>query len=142
MIGIDYMPRDELTHTVFKVETHNHPTAISPFPAHRPAPAARFAMRVRPDAVRSRRRACADFRFRTCASPTCATRGNSIAVISPGPEAGDLASRIADALSIIIDGPIGAAAFNNEFGRPNLLGYFRTTSKTSAAGATAITSRS
>ena len=34
-------------------------------------------------------------------------------------------SRIADALSIMIEGPIGAAAFNNEFGRPNLLGYFR-----------------
>ena len=33
--------------------------------------------------------------------------------------------RIADALAIMIEGPIGAAAFNNEFGRPNLLGYFR-----------------
>ncbi len=44
-----------------------------------------------------------------------------------GSRASDLGfpSRIADALSIMIDGPIGAAAFNNEFGRPNLLGYFR-----------------
>jgi phosphoribosylformylglycinamidine synthase len=38
--GIDYGAREELTHTVFKVETHNHPTAISPFPVRRPEPAA------------------------------------------------------------------------------------------------------
>ena len=51
--------------------------------------------------------------------------------------------RIADALAIMIEGPIGAAAFNNEFGRPNLLGYFRAYEQNvGRASATAITSRS
>ncbi len=50
--------------------------------------------------------------------------------------------RIASALSIMLEGPIGAASFNNEFGRPNLAGYFRTSSNPSRARCAAITSRS
>ncbi|MGH6610503.1 MAG: phosphoribosylformylglycinamidine synthase [Burkholderiaceae bacterium] len=115
-IGIDYAPRDELTHTVFKVETHNHPTAISPFPGASTGAGGE----IRDEGATGRG-----------AKPKAGLCGFSVSHLripdmhhkweddfgSP--------SRIADALSIMIEGPVGAAAFNNEFGRPNLLGYFR-----------------
>jgi phosphoribosylformylglycinamidine synthase len=107
----------ELTHILMKVETHNHPTAISPFPARPPAPAARSATRAPPAAAPSPRPASAASRSPTCAFP---------ATCSPGNRNTARPERIASALDIMIEGPIGAAAFNNEFGRPNLAGYFRT----------------
>ena len=137
-------PRDELTHTVFRLKR-----TITRLPFRRSRRIDRRRWRIRDEGATGRG-----------AKPKAGLCGFSVShlripdmrhpweldrdVINPGPEAGDLGfpARIADALSIIIDGPIGAAAFNNEFGRPNLLGYFRTTSKTLAAGATAITSRS
>ncbi len=126
--GIEYAARDELTHTVFKVETHNHPTAISPFPGA----ATGAGGEIRDEGATGRG-----------AKPKAGLTGFSVSHLRlPGARRawendGDVTraertdrdygfpSRIADALTIMIEGPIGAASFNNEFGRPNLLGYFR-----------------
>ena len=115
-VGIDYDARNELTHTVFKVETHNHPTAISPFPGASTGAGGE----IRDEGATGRG-----------AKPKAGLCGFSVSHLRI-PEMRHaweddfgFPSRIADALSIMIDGPIGAAAFNNEFGRPNLLGYFR-----------------
>jgi len=126
--GVEYAGVDELTHTVFKVETHNHPTAISPFPGA----ATGAGGEIRDEGATGRG-----------AKPKAGLCGFSVSHLRL-PDArrawesdGDVTraeassadygfpSRIADALSIMVEGPIGAAAFNNEFGRPNLLGYFR-----------------
>ena len=115
-VGIDYAARDELTHTVFKVETHNHPTAISPFPGASTGAGGE----IRDEGATGRG-----------AKPKAGLCGFSVSHLRiPGMRHAweddfGFPSRIADALSIMIEGPIGAAAFNNEFGRPNLLGYFR-----------------
>ncbi|HYA66464.1 MAG TPA: phosphoribosylformylglycinamidine synthase, partial [Burkholderiaceae bacterium] len=121
----------ETLHMVFKVETHNHPTAIAPHPGA--ATGAGGEIRdegatgkgARPKAglcgfsvshlgVPSARRAWeSDYDVTIPA--------NSLA---PPSDYG-FPSRIADALTIMVDGPVGAASFNNEFGRPNLAGYFR-----------------
>jgi phosphoribosylformylglycinamidine synthase len=123
-----YAVRDELTHTVFKVETHNHPTAIAPFPGA----ATGAGGEIRDEGATGRG-----------AKPKAGLCGFTVSHLRlPGArrtweQDGDVArreysdadygfpSRIADALTIMIEGPIGAASFNNEFGRPNLLGYFR-----------------
>jgi phosphoribosylformylglycinamidine synthase len=116
-----YVWHEELTHILAKVETHNHPTAISPFPGR----GDRFRRR---DSRRRRDRPRLETESRPVRflglqpqHPRCAC--------SPGkpnrPHYGRPA-RIASPLAIMLEGPIGAAAFNNEFGRPNLAGYFRT----------------
>jgi phosphoribosylformylglycinamidine synthase len=128
-IGVDYAPRDELTHTLFKVETHNHPTAIAPFPGA----ATGAGGEIRDEGATGRgakpKAGLAGFTVSNLRIPdmplpwemdrdvTRAATGDDADYGFPG--------RIADALAIMIEGPIGAAAFNNEFGRPNLLGYFR-----------------
>jgi phosphoribosylformylglycinamidine synthase len=107
-----------LTHTVMKVETHNHPTAISPF-----AGAATGAGgEIRDEGATGRG-----------AKPKAGLVGFSVSHLRiPGAvrpwEQDDPGrpGRIASALDIMLEGPIGAASFNNEFGRPNLSGYFRT----------------
>ncbi len=112
-----YFSKKELTHYVAKCETHNHPTAISPF-----AGAATGAGgEIRDEGATGRG-----------AKPKAGLVGYSVSNLRipgmPQPwEAQDYGrpGRIATALQIMIDGPIGAAAFNNEFGRPNLAGYFR-----------------
>ncbi|HJV10975.1 MAG TPA: phosphoribosylformylglycinamidine synthase, partial [Burkholderiales bacterium] len=113
-----YRKNAALTHTVIKVETHNHPTAISPFPGA----ATGAGGEIRDEGSTGRG-----------AKPKAGLVGFSVSNLRiPGYErpweeggAGKPA-RIASALDIMIEGPIGAAAFNNEFGRPNLCGYFRT----------------
>jgi phosphoribosylformylglycinamidine synthase len=111
----------EPMHFLAKVETHNHPTAISPF-----AGAATGAGgEIRDEGATGRG-----------AKPKAGLAGFSVSNLNiPGFEQpwervdGQLygkPERIASALRIMIDGPLGAAAFNNEFGRPNLAGYFRT----------------
>ena len=107
---------DEI-HTMMKVETHNHPTAISPYPGA----ATGSGGEIRDEAATGRG-----------AMPKAGLTGFSVShLFIPG----DLQSwektigkpdHIASALDIMLDGPIGAAAYNNEFGRPNILGYFRT----------------
>lgn len=127
-LGVDYAACDELTHTLFKVETHNHPTAIAPFPGASTGAGGE----IRDEGATGRG-----------AKPKAGLCGFSVSNLRipdqrlPWENDGDVTraqnseadygfpGRIADALAIMIEGPIGAAAFNNEFGRPNLLGYFR-----------------
>ena len=112
-----YRPAAELTHFVVKCETHNHPTAISPFPGA----ATGAGGEIRDEGATGRG-----------AKPKAGLVGYSVSNLRiPGaiqPWEGEglgKPERIASALDIMIEAPIGAAAFSNEFGRPNLCGYFR-----------------
>jgi len=112
-----YRAHSVLTHTVMKVETHNHPTAISPFPGA----ATGAGGEIRDEAATGRG-----------AKPKTGLVGYSVSNLRiPGAlrpwEERDYGrpDRIASALRIMLEAPIGAASFNNEFGRPNLAGYFR-----------------
>ncbi len=128
-----YTPIEQIAHSVLKVETHNHPTAISPFPG-----AATGAGGEIRDEGATGRGARPRFGLTGFSVSNLRIAGfeqaweNAQDVTEPvGMRASDVApygapGRIASALSIMIDGPLGGAAFNNEFGRPNLLGYFRT----------------
>ena len=98
-----------------KVETHNHPTAIAPFPGAATGAAVKFEMR----AVGRGARTKAGLAGFSVSNLLLSEDAASWEAQSSKPD------RIASALDIMIDGPIGAAAFNNEFGRPNLSGYFR-----------------
>ena len=114
--GGTYAYREEMTHILAKVETHNHPTAISPFPGA----ATGAGGEIRDEGATGRG-----------AKPKAGLCGFSVSNLRiPGfeqPWEGNYGKpeRIASALDIMIEGPLGAAAFNNEFGRPNLAGYFR-----------------
>ncbi len=117
-----YRARDELTHILMKVETHNHPTAISPFPGA----ATGSGGEIRDEGATGRG-----------SKPKAGLNGFSVSHLRiPGYvqpwESDDIGKpeRIASALSIMLEGPIGGASFNNEFGRPNLFGYFRTYEQT------------
>ena len=111
-----YRYNNEDIHILMKVETHNHPTAISPFPGA----ATGAGGEIRDEGATGRG-----------GYPKAGLCGFSVSNLQiPGmnePWEGIYGKpdRIVSALDIMIEGPIGAAAFNNEFGRPNLLGYFR-----------------
>ncbi len=108
---------DEPIHILMKVETHNHPTAISPFPGA----ATGSGGEIRDEGATG-----------LGAKPKAGLTGFTVSHLRiPGytqPWETDFPhpDRMATPLEIMIEGPIGGAAFNNEFGRPNLLGYFRT----------------
>jgi phosphoribosylformylglycinamidine synthase len=126
--GVEFAGRDELTHTVFKVETHNHPTAISPFPGA----ATGAGGEIRDEGATGRgakpKAGLCGFSVSHLRLPDARRAWEADADVTrtePSDRDYGFPSRIADALSIMVEGPIGAAAFNNEFGRPNLLGYFR-----------------
>jgi len=108
---------DEAIHILMKVETHNHPTAISPFPGA----ATGAGGEIRDEGATG-----------LGAKPKAGLTGFSVSHLDlPGfeqPWELDFphSTRMATPLQIMLEGPIGSAAFNNEFGRPNLLGYFRT----------------
>ena len=112
-----YRAHAESIDILMKVETHNHPTAISPFPGA----ATGSGGEIRDEGATGRG-----------AKPKAGLAGFSVSNLRiPGfeqPWERDFGrpGRIASALDIMIEGPIGAAAFNNEFGRPNIAGYFRT----------------
>jgi phosphoribosylformylglycinamidine synthase len=107
----------EAVDIVIKVETHNHPTAIAPFPGA----ATGSGGEIRDEGATGRG-----------AKPKAGLTGFTVSNLRipgwaqpwEGPEA--RSPRIATPLQIMLDGPVGAAAFNNEFGRPGILGYFRT----------------
>jgi len=108
---------EEDMHFLMKVETHNHPTAISPF-----AGAATGAGgEIRDEGATG-----------SGSKPKAGLAGFSVSNLNiPGfkqPWEQDFGkpSRIASAFQIMVDGPLGGAAYNNEFGRPNIAGYFRT----------------
>ncbi|MEN9893674.1 MAG: hypothetical protein RLY78_3969 [Pseudomonadota bacterium] len=112
-----YGTRAETAHVLMKVETHNHPTAISPFPGASTGAGGE----IRDEGATGRG-----------AKPKAGLTGFSVSALQlPGlaePWERGLSGKpehIASPLQIMIDGPLGGAAFNNEFGRPNLGGYFR-----------------
>jgi phosphoribosylformylglycinamidine synthase len=132
--GNVYAASDELTHILMKVETHNHPTAISPFPGASTGAGGE----IRDEGATGRG-----------AKPKAGLTGFTVSnlmithAVQPWENARDVTlpvnqrepgtasiygkpDRIASPLQIMIDGPLGGAAFSNEFGRPNLGGYFRT----------------
>ncbi len=102
---------------LMKVETHNHPTAISPYPGA----ATGSGGEIRDEGATG-----------LGAKPKAGLTGFSVSHLRipgferPWEKAFGKPARIASALDIMIEGPIGAAAFNNEFGRPAIAGYFRT----------------
>ncbi len=112
-----YREVDEGIHVVIKVETHNHPTAISPYAGASTGSGGE----IRDEGATGRG-----------AKPKAGLTGFSVSNLRiPGAEEPwerdfGKPERIASALEIMLDGPIGGASFNNEFGRPALCGYFRT----------------
>lgn len=121
--------KDEMTHTVFKVETHNHPTAISPFPGASTGSGGE----IRDEGATGRgarpKAGLCGFTTSNLNLPELPQgfENDSDTVTGAKTDAKYGApSRIATPLSIMTEGPLGGAAFNNEFGRPNILGYFRT----------------
>lgn len=118
-----YRFHEEDTHIIMKVETHNHPTAIAPF-----AGAATGAGgEIRDEGATGKgsrpKAGLTGFTVSNLNLPNAQQPWEHYSTTRPTygkPE------HISSALDIMIDGPIGGAAFNNEFGRPNLLGYFRT----------------
>lgn len=121
--------KDEMTHTVFKVETHNHPTAISPFPGASTGSGGEIRDEgATGRGARSKAGLCG-FTTSNLNLPELPQgfENDSDTVTGEKTDAKYGApSRIATPLSIMTEGPLGGAAFNNEFGRPNILGYFRT----------------
>ncbi len=113
----DYRRVEEAAHILMKVETHNHPTAISPYPGA----ATGAGGEIRDEGATG-----------IGGKPKAGLCGFSVSNLRiPGFEQPwetdhGRPRRIASALDIMLEGPIGAAAFNNEFGRPNLCGWFRT----------------
>ncbi len=112
-----YGEHAEPVHILMKVETHNHPTAISPDPGA----ATGAGGEIRDEGATG-----------TGSKPKAGLAGFSVSNLKiPGFEQPweidhGKPSRIVSALDIMLEGPIGAASYNNEFGRPNLCGYFRT----------------
>ncbi|MGA7540807.1 MAG: phosphoribosylformylglycinamidine synthase [Steroidobacteraceae bacterium] len=108
---------------LMKVETHNHPTAISPFPGA----ATGSGGEIRDEGATGRG-----------ARPKAGLTGFSVSNLRipgyerPWEQPTAIPERIASALDIMLEGPIGAASFNNEFGRPAICGYFRTLELTAA----------
>jgi len=126
--GQQYGPSTELVHTLMKVETHNHPTAISPFPGASTGAGGE----IRDEGATGRgakpKAGLAGFTVSNLLLPDAqrpwenasdVTRSERVDTVYGKPE------RIASPLQIMIDGPLGGAAFSNEFGRPVLGGYFR-----------------
>ncbi|KFE71068.1 Phosphoribosylformylglycinamidine synthase, synthetase subunit protein [Hyalangium minutum] len=112
----EWRSRREPTHVLMKVETHNHPTAISPYPGA----ATGAGGEIRDEGATGRG-----------AKPKAGLTGFSVSHLRipgyerPWEKAYGKPVRIVSALDIMLEGPIGGAAYNNEFGRPNLCGYFR-----------------
>ncbi len=111
----------ELTHTLMKVETHNHPTAIAPFPGASTGAGGE----IRDEGATGRggkpKAGLTGFSVSNLLLPEAIRSWEHADVQKPYGKP----DRIASALQIMLDGPIGGAAFNNEFGRSNLGGYFR-----------------
>jgi phosphoribosylformylglycinamidine synthase len=118
-----YAYHEEEIHTLLKVETHNHPTAISPWPGA----ATGSGGEIRDEGATGRG-----------AKPKAGLCGFTVSnlnlpqALQPWERTPSRPAHIASPLEIMIDGPLGAAAYNDEFGRPALCGYFRTYEQESA----------
>jgi phosphoribosylformylglycinamidine synthase len=126
--GRSYSTVVEPTHSVFKVETHNHPTAISPFPGASTGSGGE----IRDEGATGRgarpKAGLTGFTVSALRLPGHEQAWENDRDVSKASEAAPYygaPSRMASPLEIMIEGPLGGAAFNNEFGRPNILGYFR-----------------
>ncbi len=110
--GAPYVAEAALHHVLMKVETHNHPTAISPHPGA----ATGAGGEIRDEGATGRG-----------ARPKAGLTGFSVSRLWGGlsDQPQGKPAHMASPLEIMIEGPLGGAAFNNEFGRPNLCGYFR-----------------
>ena len=110
--GMVYQAREKLQHVLMKVETHNHPTAISPFPGASTGAGGE----IRDEGATGRG-----------SRPKAGLTGFTVSRLWDGmsDQPGGKPAHIASPLQIMTEGPLGGAAFNNEFGRPNLAGYFR-----------------
>ena len=112
-----YQYTEQDIHLLMKVETHNHPTAIAPFPGA----ATGSGGEIRDEGAVGRG-----------SKPKVGLCGYSVSnlkipgFVEPWERDNGKPERISSALDIMLQGPIGGAAFNNEFGRPNICGYFRT----------------
>lgn len=113
----EYAAHEEDIHLLCKVETHNHPTAISPFPGASTGSGGE----IRDEGATGRG-----------AKPKAGLTGFTVSnlrlpgAVQPWEQDHGKPGRIVSALDIMIEGPLGGAAFNNEFGRPAINGYFRT----------------
>jgi phosphoribosylformylglycinamidine synthase len=113
----EYVTSTEDIHLLCKVETHNHPTAISPYPGA----ATGSGGEIRDEGATGRG-----------GKPKAGLVGFSVSnlrlpgAVQPWEKDFGKPGRIVSALDIMIEGPLGGAAFNNEFGRPAINGYFRT----------------
>ena len=126
--GMAYAPVQAEQHVLMKVETHNHPTAISPF-----AGAATGAGgEIRDEGATGRG-----------SRPKAGLTGFTVSRLWGGlsDQPGGKPEHIASPLQIMTEGPLGGAAFNNEFGRPNLVGYFREYEQALAAQGDAATGK-
>lgn len=112
-----YQYSEENIHLLMKVETHNHPTAIAPFPGAGTGSGGE----IRDEGAVGKG-----------SKPKAGLTGFTVSNLQipeyplPWEEDYGKPDRIVSALDIMLEGPIGGAAFNNEFGRPNICGYFRT----------------
>ena len=138
----------ELTHTLMKVETHNHPTAIAPFAGAATGSGGEIRDEGATGSGSKPKAGLTGFSVSNLSIPGFEQpwekyeQGEEIAPLAlkgkvnngepvstfslPPSQTYGKPSRIASALQIMLEGPLGGAAFNNEFGRPNLTGYFRT----------------
>ena len=107
-----YQKESATHHVLMKVETHNHPTAISPFPGASTGAGGE----IRDEGATGRG-----------SKPKAGLTGFTVSKLWGGAsdQEGGKPGHIASPLQIMTEGPLGGAAFNNEFGRPNLAGYFR-----------------
>src|SRR4029453_7006166 len=121
-----YGAHREPVHVLMKVETHNHPTAISPFPGA----ATGSGGEIRDEGATGRG-----------AKPKAGLTGFTTSHLrlsglpQPWEKPFGKPERIASALDIMVHGPVGGASFNNEFGRPNICGYFRSFEQAGAGDA-------
>lgn len=113
-----YQKDSALSHVLMKVETHNHPTAISPFPGASTGAGGE----IRDEGATGRG-----------SKPKAGLTGFTVSKLWPEEGHYGKPEHIASPLQIMTEGPLGGAAFNNEFGRPNLLGYFREYEQTVAS---------
>ena len=110
--GAAYVKESAQHHVLMKVETHNHPTAISPFPGASTGNGGE----IRDEGATGRG-----------SKPKAGLSGFTVSKLWGGlsDQPGGKPEHMASPLQIMTEGPLGGAAFNNEFGRPNLAGYFR-----------------
>ncbi|KAK9451534.1 CobB/CobQ-like glutamine amidotransferase domain-containing protein [Limtongia smithiae] len=117
LLSNEWQIREETVHFLCKVETHNHPTAVSPYPGAATGSGGEIRDEGAVGSGSKPKAGLSGFSVSDLLIPEC-RQPWELDIGKP--------SHIASALDIMIEAPLGAAAFNNEFGRPSITGYFRT----------------